>query len=319
MDWFSVRAGLPAIEKPADRVAKVRELLKNNPEDPAGRALFINVLLDAGQIDEAMAVANRLRRDELAGPDVLATLCDLQAEVGLESEAKRTCSELVEYNPDAADARQMLGDLFLRHGWFDAAYRQYSTLVELNGDDPVSLLRLAIAAAGMGREDEALRIERKVASGDGEIGPNDPRRFARLLSAVKLAMMLEKAPSEKVDDATGVALERALKRTQNFNGPATMTFLVWNDFEVPLSLAATVDKVPFTLSDSVRSQAVGLMMIDVGPKPPQNLTLEVKIDGPVTRRPVPFKVVTIVWDGTRFQIRSQQNMVLKPGTNSAQL
>ena len=53
--------------------------------------------------------------------------------------------------------------------------------------DALGWLRLASAAAGDGRIDEALRLERKVASGQGTPGPSDPRLWARLQSALKRA------------------------------------------------------------------------------------------------------------------------------------
>ncbi len=317
VDWFMIRTGLAALEKPKERVERLKEVLAKHPEEPAGRGLLIEALLDAGEIEEALAVATRLRRDELAGPLVLATLCDLQSELGLTSEAKRTCSELVEFNSDSAHARQMLGDLFLRHGWFEAAYRQYKTLVAMRGDEPMSLLRLAIAAAGMGRGDEALRIERKVSAGDGEIGPSDPRRIARLLSAVKISMMLEAAVKEKDADRVK-ALERALKRTQNFLSPSTFKFIVWNDFEAPLNVRASVGKEPHVLSDYVSSHSVGLLMIDLGKAPPEDVKLNVEMAGTPMRRSVPFKVVSIDWDGKNFEI-SSSDMILEAGANTAPL
>ena len=84
----------------------------------------------------------------------------------------RAYSEIVEFAPADPAARQLLGDIYLRHGWYELAYRQYLTLTEYRPDDPAALLRLAAAAAGVGRVDEALRLERKVAWGEGEPGPD---------------------------------------------------------------------------------------------------------------------------------------------------
>ena len=63
------------------------------------------------------------------------------------------------------------------HAWHDAAYRQYKTLTEQQPTDFSAWLRLASAAAGCGRLDEALRLERKVAEAEGTPGPDDPRRW----------------------------------------------------------------------------------------------------------------------------------------------
>ena len=61
--------------------------------------------------------------------------------------------------------------------------------------------------------DEALRIERSVASGDGEPGAGDPRRWARLHSAARLARMILEAKASN-EAAKVKAMERSLKRTQ---------------------------------------------------------------------------------------------------------
>ncbi|HUT78422.1 MAG TPA: hypothetical protein VM285_12080, partial [Polyangia bacterium] len=190
VNWAAVQRGLAAIKDPEKRLAELRRILALHPDDATGRDLLVAVLLEAGLDGDALAEATRLKRDGLASPAVLQTLCDLQAEAGQTDEARRSCSELVEFNPDDPGARTLLGDLFLRRGWYDAAYRQYRTLAEAADAAPEALLRLAAAAAGMGKVDEALRIERKVAAGDGNPGPSDPRRWARLMSAVRLARMI---------------------------------------------------------------------------------------------------------------------------------
>ncbi len=310
IDWYSVRRGLAAMESPKKRLVKLRKILEHSPEDPAGRALLIELLLDVDEVEEARAVASRLRRDEQAGPLVLGTLCDLQSEVGMEEEARRTCSELVEFNETDPSARARLGDLFLRHGWYEAAYRQYRTLVAMLGESPEAALRLAMAAAGMGKVDEALRIERRVAAGEGETGPRDPRRWARLHSAIKLARMMM-APDGSDGGDQKKALERSLKRTRNFSDPMTLVLLVWEDFDADLKLVARRGKEDYTVSDRVESTETGLVMIDLGRKPPKDVDLTVEIASVPLRRAVPFSLVSIVWDGEKFSV-SEKKGTLKP-------
>ena len=310
IDWYSVRRGLAAMESPKKRLEKLRKILEHSPEDPAGRALLIELLLDLDEVEEARAVASRLRRDEQAGPLVLGTLCDLQSEVGMENEARRTCSELVEFNETDPSARARLGDLFLRHGWYEAAYSQYSTLVAMLVDSPEASLRLAMAAAGMGKVDEALRIERRVAAGEGETGPRDPRRWARLHSAIKLARMMIAAGGSD-DGEQRKALERSLKRTQNFSDPMTLVLLVWEDFDADLKLVARRGKEDYTVSDLVESTETGLVMVDLGRNPPKDVDLTVEIASTPLRRAVPFSLVSIVWDGEKFSV-SEKKGALKP-------
>jgi tetratricopeptide (TPR) repeat protein len=305
VNWGAVKRGLIAIKEPAKRLEELRKIMEKHPSDPAGRNLLVATLFDAGENDDARAEAARLRRDGLANPVTLAILCDLQAAAGLEDDAQRSCSELVEFNADDTTARQRLGDLFLRHGWYGAAYRQYRTLVDvLGGSEPAAQLRLAAAAAGMGKVDEALRIERKVSSGDGEPGPADPRRWARLHSAVRLSRMILEAGAGDGDKIK--ALERSLKRTQVAGTPTTLVVLVWEDLEAVLELVAEVDDEPFAVSDRVVSPGTGLMMLDVGETPPEGLELGIKLRSGKLKRAVGYSLVTIVWDGKSFTLKEKR-------------
>jgi len=308
INWPAVRRGLPTLKTAQARVDEVKKILAGRPDDPEGRSLLVDVLIEAEQLDEARSVAARLRRDGLATPPVTAALCDLQAEAGQVEEARRTCSELVEFNPGDPMARQRLGDLFLRHGWYGAAYRQYRTLVDSIGEHPVALLRLAAAAAGMGKIDEALRIERKVSSGDGEPGADDPRRWARLHSAVRLGRLILAAKGAG-DAETAGAMERSLKRTQVFGGSSSVVILVWEDLEAALELSATDGADPLPVSEKVSAAMVGLDMIDVGSGLPPGARLGVRITGATVRREIPFSMYIIGWDGKKFSIEERKGEI----------
>ena len=97
----------------------------------------------------------------------------------------------------------------------------------------MSWLRLAAAAGGSGREDEALRIERQVASAEGVPGPNDPRGWARMLSAARLGRLLadKSAPAGQIE-----SVSRKLKELGVFSGPAALVILTWEDYKAALSL-----------------------------------------------------------------------------------
>jgi tetratricopeptide (TPR) repeat protein len=314
VDWYLVARGLAALKTPEDRLKKLREIIARVPDDPAGQALLIETLLESDKIEEAQAIASRMRRDELAGPLVLGTLCDLQAELGQEDEAKRTCSELVEFNASDPSARERLGDLFLRHGWHEAAYRQYRTLVAMRPDDPLAQIRLAAAAAGMGRVDEALRLERKVASGDGEPGPTDPRRWARLHSAVRVAQMILEAKAAGEADADEIeALERTLKLAYEFDVPMNLVVLTWRDYDARLGLQAKKKgekgEETFEVSDRIDAQDAGIAMIDLGRAKPGGVWMSVELGTTPLRRAVPFSLISISWDGKAFTFGERQGKI----------
>ncbi len=305
VNWLAISRGLAALKTPQAKLVELRKFLKDRPNDPKGRTLLVQLLLEAEMITEARAEASRLHRDGAAGPEVLRILCDLQAEAGLNDAAKRTCSELVEFNADDPAARRQLGDLFLRHGWYEAAYRQYRTLVEMVTDAPLALLRMAVAAAGIGKVDEALRIERKVSAGQGEPGPDDPRRLARLHSASRLARMLIEARAQNQEDKVK-ALERMLKRTQVAALPTTLKLLVWEDLEAPLDLKATIGQAPYPIVDRVSSPQTGMVMLELGQTVRDNLGLSVALVGASLRREVPYALITISWDGQKFTVEEQK-------------
>ncbi len=308
VNWHAVLAGLAALKTPEARITELRRILAKNPTDPIGRGQLVQLLVELKMNDEALAEATRLRRDGLAGPVVLQILCDLQAGAGRIEAARRTCSELVEFNAKDPRARQRLGDLFLRHGWYDAAYRQYASLAQMVKESAASLLRLAAAAAGMGKVDEALRIERKVASGDGEPGPNDPRRFARLHSAARLSKMLLEARKDK-KKSTIRALERSLKRTQVFTAQSTIVLLIWEDYDAHLTLEAKREDEAVPVSESVLSPQTGLVMIDLGRAQIEELKLTIDTQNKTLLRSVPYTLLTISWDGKSFKIAQKKEKV----------
>jgi len=317
VDWASVRRGLAALKSPVERVAAVKRSLEGREEDPWGRALLVEALVGAELVEEAKAEASRLKRDGLANPEVLSLLCDLEADAGNVAEAQRVCSELVEFNAKDKGARRALGDLFLRRGWYEAAYRQYRTLVDAAQSDPLSLLRLAAAAAGMGKVDEALRLERKVASGDGEPGPTDPRRFAQLLSAVRIARMLGAAKDEN-DLKLADSLGRNLKRTQALSRPMTLEILVWEDYGAELDLAIERGGEAITAAEKIEAPAVGLVAIDIGNAPLAEIASTIALDGLPLRRAVKFSILTISFDGKEFKV-SRVDSEIKRGETKASI
>jgi tetratricopeptide (TPR) repeat protein/Mg-chelatase subunit ChlD len=308
VNWDEVRRSLGAIENPDKRVEHVKAGLARDPEDPVGLGLLVEVLFDADRADEAFAAAMRLRRDGQASPSVLIVLCDLLADRGQVDEARRACSELVEWSPEDPDARQTLGDLFLRHGWYEEAYRQYESLVAM-APSPLALLRLAAAAAGQGRIDEALRIERQVASGDGEPGPDDPRRIARLHSAARLAAMVLDARAKGEQDKAK-EIERSLKRTQVFDSPTTLVLLTWEDLGVPLAWTALSGDKPLSPIEGVTSTGTGIAMIDLGASAPADLGLKAILSTSM-RRPVRLTAYTIRFDGKNFDVKPAKGQIDK--------
>ena len=307
VQWPVIDQGLAALPTPQARLETLQRLLEAHPDDPLARIRWVQALVEAGRADEARAEAWRLRRDGLAGPGLLQLLCDLEAEAGRIDDARRICSELVEFNPDDPALRQLLGDLFLRHGWHEAAYRQYRTLVDLRPADPTAQLRLALAAAGAGRVDEAMRLQRKVAGEDGESGPHDPRRAARYHLAAQLGRLMQAALA--ASDAEQLAgLGRSLKRAQVFPGEGTVELVQGEDLAASLDVELRRGPDAVAVAERLLAPETGLVALHLGPRAPADAAPVIKLQGAPLRRPVSFTRLRIGWNGRSFTVQQQ------PGT-----
>ncbi|WP_437587748.1 VIT domain-containing protein [Sorangium sp. So ce1000] len=303
--WALIDERLAALPSVDDRLAAVRQALTERPDDPEGEIRRVRLLAEAGRKDEALAYGRRLRDRGFMSPALALELGDVLASSGFEEDALRTYSEVVEFDPTSPASRAMLGDVCLRHGWYAAAYRQYTTLTELAPAEPQGWLRLAAAAAGGGRVDEALRIQRKVAAAEGTPGADDPRAWARLLSAARIGRLL--AGGDGAVPAAGAEAEslvRKLKELQLFSGPGALRVLLWEDYAAELALAARDGQVDAALGDGTFAPAVGLAAVQLPAAELARLEWRVRFRSDPPARDVRFVVTTIVWDGASFRVTS---------------
>ncbi len=305
VQWADVDNKLAELPTAELRLAKLREILVVAPEDPQGQLRLVRLLADLGQRDEAIAVGRRLRDSGFMSPALALTLGDVLARAGAADDALRTYSEIVEFDPEGSSSRRLLGDVLLRNGWYDAAYKQYETLTELAAQDPIAKLRLAVAAAGAGRVDEALRLERQIASAEGTPGPTDPRRFARLLSALQMARLLEAKTPGVADGSARDSLVRKMKELDLFSGPGVLVLLTWNDYASALGLDVVREGPPAKLQAVpmiAESSAVGIAATIVGKSEAAERTWRARalIDAPM--RDVKVTLYTVDFDGKDFTI-----------------
>ncbi|WP_437794435.1 VIT domain-containing protein [Sorangium sp. So ce693] len=299
--WALLDERLAALPTVDERLALVRQALTDRPDDPEGEIRRVRLLAEAGRKDEALAYGRRLRDRGFMSPALALDLGDVLASSGFEADALRTYSEVVEFDPASPASRAMLGDVYLRHGWYAAAYRQYTTLTDLAPAEPQGWLRLAAAAAGSGRVDEALRIQRKVAAAEGTPGADDPRAWARLLSAARIGRLLAggAAPGAEAE-----SLARKLKELQLFSGPGALRVVLWEDYAAELALAARDGQVDAALGDGTFAPAVGLAAVQLPASELARLEWRVRFRSDPPGRDVRFVVTTIVWDGASFQVTS---------------
>ncbi len=311
VDWSRVDGEIAATDKLDRQLTIVKTAMLAAPDDPQGELRYVRVLARAGQRQEALSRGRRLRDRGMMTPTLAQQLGDVLVDAGENEEALRTYSEIVEFDGQSKEPRRVLGDVFQRQGWYPQAYRQYKTLTDLDGRNPLAWLRLANAAAGAGRVDEALRIEREVAGGEGTPGPDDPRMFARLLSATRLAQLLvQPDPSA---GATPEAIGRKLKELSLFSGPGTLALLSWDDLEARLIIGAPDEKKETLAGEATDAGVVGLYSVLATAESWERAAHAVRNKGDLLARPVKFRVHVLTWDGRSFVVKTKSGE-LRPGT-----
>ncbi|HEX7664390.1 MAG TPA: tetratricopeptide repeat protein, partial [Polyangiaceae bacterium] len=307
IDWTKVDHDLLDAKNPEDRLAKLRLAMLQAPGDPQGDVRLVKLLVDAGHRDEAIAHGRRLRDRGLLTPTLAQELGDVLADAGETDEALRTYSEVVEFDPADPAARRVLGDIYLRRGWYDAAYRQYKTLIDIDGRDPLAHLRLAAAAVGAGRVDEALRIERDVSSGEGNPGPNDPRVFARIESASRLGALY--ANPAAAAGATPDAIARKMKELGLFSGPGSLAILSWEDRDAKLYVGAADAKNDALAGETTDAGDIGLYAV-LSPNDAFEKTAHaVKWKADAPNRAVKYKLTLVAWDGKGFKVTAKEGVI----------
>lgn len=302
VDWIDVDRRVIVEVELDDKLEVVRDALARSPGDPAGEMRLLELLVAGGRLDEAVGRGRRLRDQGLMTPALAQSLGEIMVAHGQTDEAQRLFSEIVEFDPKSATSRKLLGDIFMRHGWYDSAYRQYEDLVELQADDPAAGIRLARAAAGTGRTDEALRTLRKIAAGEGRPGANDPRRYARLHAVAYLAALLDQADASA--DIPTESVVRELRRLQLFDGPSTWTLLVWEDFEANLILTHADGNGGTHLGDPLVAGDTGLFALAA---PATGLpALAVRHTGEALSRGIAYTRITITFDGKAFAVKREE-------------
>lgn len=221
-----------------DRLLRLEELLAKWPGDLKLRILRMETEETLGDAESARRTAEQIRLDPYADAQARTAVGELFIRLGDETGARRAFSEIVEFAPEDPLARRRLGDLYRAHNWFDEAYRQYDTLVQLQPGDNSVLMLLAAAAAGAGKIEEALGLEKRVV-GDAEPGSETGlAKIALLWSSLRLAELRDQARSRPGDQAEELALLGLRARQNGIEGlyRPVRVFLTWAHPEADLEL-----------------------------------------------------------------------------------
>jgi tetratricopeptide (TPR) repeat protein len=186
-------------QTPARKLAKLRSLVSQWPDDFELALALLHALEDSGDRGAVREHAERMR----ARPEIDAhvrtaigelhlrlaksatSLAEKQADTAA---ARQSFGEIVEFASDDPVARRRLGDLLRAHGWYAEAQRQYETLAKLAPDDTTVPLLLAAAAEGQGQLEAAVRWTDKAAEAAAPTaGSERGSSVARVLSGTYLA------------------------------------------------------------------------------------------------------------------------------------
>ncbi|MBI5525918.1 MAG: VWA domain-containing protein [Deltaproteobacteria bacterium] len=301
LNWANVDNELAALRDVDARVERLRQIMARAPSDPKGIIRLVRLLVEAGRMGDALAEARRLRDTGLATPFLARELGDLLATEKLDAEAIRTYSEIVEFDPQNLASRRLLGEVYLAHAWYEPAYRQFKLLSETAPNDAQYALRLAMAAAGAGRIDEALRLERQVAASPGRPGPADPRRWAQLLSAARLARLLASPPPGA--EGAGAGVKSKLKELQVFKGPATLVILTWEDLSADVALSTVRNGAEASVGQPTDAAPVGLYSVLVSGDDLSKVDLVTNLRSPTRKLPLDLVRQDVTWDGKDFAVK----------------
>jgi tetratricopeptide (TPR) repeat protein len=184
-----------------DRLAVVRAFLPFAPHSAVLRERLLVLLAALGEKEALVDEVRRLRVDPLAEAPLLADAASALRAVGLEDEARRTFGEIAERATNDPWSLALLGDRLRNEGWHEDASAAYASLLELLPGDGTSELRAALAHAGAGRVDLALRLLGRVSRTGGRSGESEIALLSERSAFVIAQESLNKDGAREVERA----------------------------------------------------------------------------------------------------------------------
>ncbi|MCE0499336.1 MAG: tetratricopeptide repeat protein, partial [Methylacidiphilales bacterium] len=163
-----------------EAIAQYEKILEINPNDSEGRNNLGNALLKKGQADEAMVQYRKAL--EINPKDATADydLGNAFLQKGHVDEAMIQYQKALKTNPNSVLARFNLGNAFLQKGQVDEAMTQYQMALEIDPDYAMAHFNLGSALAQKGQVDEAMVQYQKAL----EIDPNNAMAHFNLGNAL---------------------------------------------------------------------------------------------------------------------------------------
>ncbi|MFO0602304.1 MAG: VIT domain-containing protein [Polyangiales bacterium] len=302
LDAETLTAALAHAATPAERLNVLRALVRRFPDDLDLSLLLLDAAAGAADAVEVRRTGARLREDPRADARVRTAVGEALLSIGDEADARRAFSEIVEFAPDDPWARRRLGDIALAHGWALEAYRQFQTLAAALNDAPEILLRLAWAARGQGRLDEALRLAERVTTqtAPGAQGTVSEAAAAWIAAELALAGSASDVPADQL-----AGLRARWRRSPAARSAgAVRAVLRWNHPDDEAELWVRAAGEPTRRADLVASLVP--LETSVWSEAPEALEVELRRGGGA--RPRGDAEVVVIWnEGTpRERVARQQ-------------
>lgn len=186
-----------------DRMKVLRRYLRVAPHSPLGRRLLLSLLESTGQKAALAEEIFQVRTDPFSDAGLLAQGASALLRLGEAQEGQRAFGELVERAPRDPWTLAYVGDRLRAEGLFEDALASYQRLDAQSPDDPGVALRLALAQAGAGRLDVAIRLLERAGQTGGRGDDGRTGELSSILSASLLAAAQKAAPSKEVDALLG--------------------------------------------------------------------------------------------------------------------
>lgn len=188
-----------AAKTDADRMKVLQRFLRLAPHSPLGRRMLLSLLEATGQKDALKDEIFHVRTDPFSDAGLLAAGASALRRLGEDQEGRRAFGELVERAPRDPWTLAYVGDRLRAEGLYEDALASYLRLDAQMPDDPAVALRLALAHAGAGRLDVAIRLLDRSAQTGGRGDDGRTGELSSILSASLLAAARQASPSPETD------------------------------------------------------------------------------------------------------------------------
>ncbi len=145
----------------AKAIAILREAAQLQPKSPALHGNLAEMLMDAGNVDEAIVHYRRLAELAPANAAVHRCLADALMQKGNVDEAIEHYQRVVELEPANAAVHNLLADLLQKRGKMSQAIEQYRKTLAFSPNDASAYNDLGSTLAQQGKIDEAVECFRK--------------------------------------------------------------------------------------------------------------------------------------------------------------